>query len=295
MAVITTQNGMKNSIATAESAGRTIHKIQRGRASTNCIVVWGGTSFWTSQDGTSLIDDILFHSTDHDVDLIFLRDPTIEDTWYFGDNLKFEDGESVAQFDFEQDSSTESLSKYLTDQRALYSGGKFIYLGTDVIASYCAVWHSLFGEGEDEPGCDALIAWSPQHNPKYLVDTLGGDCDLSEAPILQKIRDLTALKDGSETNLYNLVDVSHHPVLSINRVNDATSAPWPATTVVGYWDPQDIPPPPCSNDDYYLFHFDNYDETDGFKKYDSHIDISHGLKDTWVGKIRDELGVVISN
>ena len=41
--------------------------------------------------------------------------------------------------------------------------------------------------------------------------------------------------------------------------------------------------------------FDNYDETDGFKKYDSHIDISHGLKDTWVGKIRDELGVVISN
>ena len=257
-------------------------------------MVWGGTSFWTSQDGTSLIDDILFHSTDHDVDLIFLRDPTIEDTWYFGDNLKFEDGESVAQFDFEQDSSTESLSKYLTDQRALYSGGKFIYLGTDVIASYCAVWHSLFGEGEDEPGCDALIAWSPQHNPKYLVDTLGGDCDLSEAPILQKIRDLTALKDGSETNLYNLVDVSHHPVLSINRVNDATSAPT-SNDCSWIFRLTRYSTPPCSNDDYYLFHFDNYDETDGFKKYDSHIDISHGLKDTWVGKIRDELGVVISN
>ena len=144
MAVITTQNGMKNSIATAESAGRTIHKIQRGRASTNCIVVWGGLLLDITGRTSQWWYIVSFNRPRCRFN--FLHDPTIEDTWYFGDNLKFEDGESVAQFDFEQDSSTESLSKYLTDQRALYSGGKFIYLGTDVIASYCAVWHSLFGE-----------------------------------------------------------------------------------------------------------------------------------------------------
>jgi hypothetical protein len=215
---------------------------------------------------------------------------------YFGSNLVFENGDSVDQFDFDPQGSTNSLANYLTEQKALYSGGEFIYLGTGPIASFAATWHSVLGEGELEPSCDALIAWDVQHDLQRIADTLADACDRSEAPIIQKIRDVKALNQGALINLYNstVMNGSNNP-LSLNWIGN-NSAAWPTTTKLGYWTAGN--PVTCDKDEYYFYHTDNFAGTGGsgvgFGKYDNHISVNnYDMKNEWVNMVRDALGVSI--
>lgn len=285
-----------DSLVQARKRGTTIHKVQKGSSvATNCIVVFSDLhTWWYEKEGTSILDDILYHGTNHNTDVIFLRDRTLHDTMYFGSNLIHENGDSVDQLDLDPQGSTNSLAKYLTDQRALYSGGKFIYLGTGPIASFSAAWHAVLGEGESEPSCDALIAWDVQHNLQRIAEVLAPACVKSEAPIIQKIKDVQALYQGNTINLYNYRWSGGNNPLSLNWMGD-NSAAWPTTTKLGYWSPGGSTT--CNNDNYYFYHPDNFAGTDGtgvgFGKYDNHISINnYNMKNDWVGMVRDALGMV---
>jgi len=297
---LSTKSACLDSLVQARKNETTIHKVQKGSSvATNCIVVFSDLhTWWYEKDGTSILDDILYHGTNHDTDVIFLRDRTLHDTMYFGSNLVFENGNSVDQFDFDPQGSTNSLANYLTEQKALYSGGEFIYLGTGPIASFAATWHAILGEGEQEPSCDALIAWDVQHDLQYIVDTLADNCDKSEAPIIQKIKNVQAKNAGNTINLYNstIMSGSNYP-LSLNWIGN-NSAAWPTTTKLGYWSPGG--PTTCDNNNYYFYHTDNFAGTGGtgvgFGKYDAHISINnYDMKTEWVNMVRDALGIIVTD
>ena len=115
---LSSKSACLNSLVQARKNERTIHKVQKGSSvATNCIVVFSDLhTWWYEKEGTSILDDILYHGTNHNTDVIFLCDRTLHDTMYFGSNLIHENGDSVDQFDLDPQSSTNSLANYLTEQ-----------------------------------------------------------------------------------------------------------------------------------------------------------------------------------
>ena len=288
---ITTKESALASLSASESAGCAIHTITKGSGpASNCIVVWsagdGATnSYWHEAETGSLFDDVLYHGTDHDTDIVFLRDPGIEDNWFFGGNLKDESNVTLNKFTKNNNGTLDTLHSALAAINTTYSSGKVVYLGTGPIASFAAAWHSVLGEATDNTSLctpDSLIAWGPQSNPSHLVD-LSDSCGLSEAPIIKKIESLELYGENWPA------EVQQQNALGMQWVNNSH---WPTDVCkLGYWGPGDLPP--CNEDDHYYYHYDNFNHSNyGFDNFgaitfDANMDVS------WLGDIRTALSVTL--
>ena len=103
---ISTKEAALASLAASETAGKSLHSIRKHSTNpaSNCIVVFSegdgaSNSYWHEADTGCLFDDVLFHGTDHDTDILFVRDPAIEDNWFFGGNLVTEAGITLRAFE----------------------------------------------------------------------------------------------------------------------------------------------------------------------------------------------------
>jgi len=289
---ITTKQLALTSLVASESAGQAIHTITKGsNPASNCIVVWSAgdganNSYWHEAETASLFDDVLYHATEHDTDIVFLRDPSIEDNWFFGGNLKDESGKTLSEFTKNNEGYLDTLHSALTAINTTYASGKVVYLGTGPIASFAAAWHSVLGEAVDDTSLctpDSLIAWGPQSNLFHLADTIGDTCQLNPAPIITKIKGLDLYGDNWPTQN------PEQPALGMGWVENTA---WPTEVCkLGYWGPGD--PPPCDDDDYYYYHYENFTHGDhGFDKFAA-ITFDADMEITWLGDIRTALNVTI--